>query len=105
MPFSSSKRSFRRSGGISLRSDEIFERDLLRRVLIHAVRIVGLAEEPAAPPLPMMPDSCSGRGSSTNGSIGSFGGFSLRHVTAGGRESRRRLGGSSWPDGETLSGG
>ncbi len=36
-----------------------------------------LPRNPAAPPLPMMPDSCSGRGSSTNGSIGSFGGSSL----------------------------
>ena len=34
-----------------------------------------MPRKPAAPPLPMMPDSCRGRGSSTNGSTGSVGGF------------------------------
>ncbi len=45
MPFSSSKRSFRRSGGTSLRSERSSSLDGLGGILIEAVRIVGLAEE------------------------------------------------------------
>ena len=51
------------------------------------------------PPLPIMPDSCSGRGSSTNGSTGSFGGFSFdMWLPAVGKSAG--VGGSSWPEGE-----
>ena len=45
MPFSSSKRSFRRSGGTSLRSARSSVLDGLGRILIEAVRVVGLAQK------------------------------------------------------------
>jgi hypothetical protein len=52
----------------------------------------------------MMPDSCSGRGSSTNGSTGSLSGFIFAMwLPAVGKSAGD--GGSNWPDGETLSGG
>ena len=45
MPFSSSKRSFSRSGGIVLAQREIFGLDRLGGILVEPVRIVRLAEE------------------------------------------------------------
>ena len=49
-------------------------------------------------------DSCSGRGISTNGSTGSVGGIILLiQEPAVGKSIGD--GGSSWPDGDTLSGG
>ena len=105
MPFSSSKRSFRRSGGISLRSARSSILIGLRGILIEAIRIVGLAEEArraafaddagflqaaaavrrrAAPP-PWAASACETWLPAVGKSAG--------------------LGGSSCPDGETLSGG
>ena len=54
------------------------------------------------PPLPTTLLSCSGRGIITNGSIGTVGGLSLMicEPTLG---KSFGLGGSSWPDGLTLS--
>ena len=54
------------------------------------------------PPLPTTFDSCSGRGIITNGSIGTVGGFRrmMFEPTLG---KSFGVGGSSWPDGLTLS--
>ena len=58
---------------------------------------------PAAPPLPMTLDSCSGRGSSTKGKTGSLGGWNfVIHEPAVGKSLGD--GGSNWPDGDTSVG-
>ena len=58
--------------------------------------------KPAVPPLPTTFDSCKGRGSMTNGSIGSVGGLS-RMMFEPKLGKSFGLGGSSWPEGLTLS--
>ena len=52
--------------------------------------------------MPTTFDSCSGRGSMTNGSIGSVGGLSRMMFEPKFGKSFG-LGGSSWPEGLTLS--
>ena len=54
------------------------------------------------PPLPTTLLSCSGRGSMTNGSIGTVGGLNWMMFEPKFGKSFG-LGGSSWPDGLTLS--
>src|SRR5581483_969990 len=61
-----------------------------------------LPRKPAPPPLPTTLDSCNGRGRVTNGSIGSV--IGRKRVICEPKLGKSfGSGGSSWPDGLTLS--
>ena len=104
MPFSSSKRSFKRSGGISLRKARSSSLIVLRRVLIQAIGIVGLAEEARCPALADDARFLQRPRQFDERQHGILGRLELgTWLPAVGKSAA--LGGSSWPEGETLSGG
>jgi hypothetical protein len=94
----SSSRSFRSSTLIL----SIFVMSVSSPVGYRVYGSYALPRKPAVPPLPTTLDSCSGRGIMTNGSIGTVGGIILMTFEPSVGKSFG-LGGSSWPDGDTLS--